>query len=334
MPIRIGINGFGRVGRLIFRAMIRRPEFEVVAINDLADPEVLAHLFRYDTVFGRFEGSVKVEGNTMLVDGKSSRVYKEKDPRKLPWRELEIDFVIESTGVFTTRADCTMHLEAGARKVLLTAPAKDKVDATIVMGVNHETLKPEHRVISNASCTTNCLAPIAKVINDNFGIVRGFMTTIHAFTNDQRVVDQIHRDLRRARTASLNIIPTTTGAAKAIGLVIPELSGKMDGIAMRVPIACGSIVDLVVQLDKTASTTDVNLAMKDASEGQLKGILEYTEDPIVSSDIIGNEHSAIFDAKSTMLLGDNFVKVLAWYDNEWAYAVRCLDVIECAARLG
>jgi glyceraldehyde 3-phosphate dehydrogenase len=327
MGIRVAINGFGRIGRLVFRAMVPRPEFDVVAINDLTDAKTNAHLLKYDTVFGRFEGKVEAREHALVVDGKEVKVVAEKDPAKLPWKSMEIDWVVESTGFFTTRAECARHVEAGAKRVLLSAPAKDKVDATLVLGVNHASVKPEDKVISNASCTTNCLAPVAKVLNDRFGIVRGLMTTIHAYTNDQRTADQVHKDLRRARAAGQNIIPTTTGAAKAIGLVIPELAGKLDGTAMRVPVPDGSVVDLVAELKQKATKDQVNSAMKEAAESALKGVLEYTEDEIVSSDVIGNTHSSIFDAKSTMILGDTFVKVVAWYDNEWGYSNRCVDVI-------
>lgn len=333
MSIKVAVNGFGRIGRLVFKALVARKEFEVVAINDVTEPKVLAHLLKYDTVFGRFDGTIEAKDNALVINGAKVMVVAEKDPTKLPWKQFEINFVVESTGVFTKRSECAKHLEAGAKRVLLTAPAKDEVDATVVYGINHKTLKPEHKVISNASCTTNCLAPIAKVINDKFGIVRGFMTTIHAFTNDQRTADQVHKDLRRARAASANIIPTSTGAAKAIGLVIPELKGKLDGVAMRVPVVDGSIVDLVAELKKPTTVADVNSAMKSAATSDLKGILEYTEDPIVSSDIIGNSHSSIFDAKLTMVLDNNFVKVMSWYDNEWGYSQRCADIIEYAANL-
>ncbi len=326
MAIRVAINGFGRIGRLVFRSMIKRPEFEVVAINDLTDAKTNAHLLRYDTVFGRYEGTVEVKDGNLVVDGKVIKVVAEKDPSKLPWKDLNVEWVVESTGVLTSTEECSKHLAAGAKRVLLTAPAKDKM-TTIVMGVNHTSVKPEERVISNASCTTNCLAPLAKVLNDRFGIVRGMMTTVHAFTNDQRTADQVHKDLRRARSASQNIIPTSTGAAKAIGLVLPELNGKLDGTAMRVPVVDGSVVDLTVELKAKVTKEDVNAAVREAARGPMKGILEYTEDEIVSSDVIGNTHSSIFDAKCTMVLGDNFVKVVSWYDNEWGYSNRCVDAI-------
>ncbi|OGL46361.1 MAG: type I glyceraldehyde-3-phosphate dehydrogenase [Candidatus Schekmanbacteria bacterium RBG_16_38_10] len=333
MTIRVAINGFGRIGRLIFRTISERSGIDIIAINDLAEPKIMAHLLKYDTVFGRFDGAINVKDNALIVNGKRTLVYSEKNPLLLPWKQLDIDFAIESTGLFTSKAECEKHIEAGAKYILLTAPSKDAVDATIVMGVNHEMLKPEHKVISNASCTTNCLAPVAKILHDKFGIVRGFMTTVHAFTNDQRTADQVHKDLRRARAASVNIIPTTTGAAKAIGLVIPELKGKLDGIAMRVPVADGSMIDLTVELSKQATIEEINSSFQNAASGELKDILEYTEDPIVSSDVIGNSHSSIFDAKSTMVIGNNFVKVVAWYDNEWGYSSRCVDLITYASRI-
>ncbi len=342
MAIRVAINGFGRIGRLVFRAMCGRAEFDVVAINDVTDAKTNAHLLKYDTIYGRFEGKVEAKTDALIVNGKEIKIAGSKndkgefvpgvkDPSKLPWREMNVDWVVESTGVFTKRSECAKHLDAGAKRVLLSAPAKDEVDCTTVMGVNHEAIKPEHKVISNASCTTNCLAPVAKVLNDKFKIVRGLMTTIHAYTNDQRTADQVHRDLRRARAAAMNIIPTSTGAAKAIGLVIPELSGKMHGVAMRVPVAVGSCVDLVCELGRKVTKDEINAAMKEASEGALKGILGYTEDEIVSSDVIGDERSSIFDAKSTMVLADSLVKVLSWYDNEWGYSQRCADIIYYAS---
>lgn len=328
MGIRIGINGFGRIGRLVFRAMTTHAEdFDVLAINDLASPKELAHLLKYDTVFGRFPGTVEAKERSLVVNGREIRITGEKDPTKLPWKELNIDWAVESTGVFTDKESCSKHLQAGAKRVLLTAPAKDAVDLTVVLGVNHNQLKPEHKIISNASCTTNCLAPVAKVLNDRFGILRGLMTTVHAYTNDQRTADQIHKDLRRARAAAQNIIPTSTGAAKAIGLVIPDLKGKLDGIAMRVPVVDGSIIDLTVELKQKADSKTINSAMKEAAAGDLRGVLEYTEDPIVSSDIIGTTASSVFDAGSTMGMPENMVKVFAWYDNEWGYSNRCVDVI-------
>ncbi|HHT9124911.1 MAG TPA: type I glyceraldehyde-3-phosphate dehydrogenase [Candidatus Brocadiia bacterium] len=329
MSIRVGINGFGRIGRIVFRVIEKKSDIEVVALNDLADAKSMAFLLKYDSIHGRFSGTVETKDECLVVNGKKIRLLKETVPAKLPWKDLGVDVVVESTGVFTKRADCAKHLEAGAKKVILSAPSSDKLDATIVMGVNTETLKPEHNIVSNASCTTNCLAPLAKVINDNFGIERGLMTTIHAYTNDQRVLDLIHKDLRRARAAGLNIIPTSTGAARAIGEVIPELKGKLDGMAMRVPVANGSAIDLVCIVKKKTTVTDVNKAMKEASEGSMKGILEYCEDPIVSSDVIGNPCSSIFDARSTFVI-ENLVKVISWYDNEWGYSNRIADLIKLA----
>jgi glyceraldehyde 3-phosphate dehydrogenase len=332
MGIRVGINGFGRIGRLVFRVMAGRPEFDLVAVNDVSDTKTNAHLLKYDTVFGPFEGTVAAKEGALVVNGREVKVLAEKDPGKLPWGSLNVDWVVESTGVFTSRDECAKHLTAGAKRVLLSAPAKDKVDITTCLGVNLDKVTPEHKVISNASCTTNCLSPVAKVLNDKFGIVRGLMTTIHAYTNDQRTADQVHKDLRRARAAAQNIIPTSTGAAKAIGLVIPELAGKLDGIAMRVPVIDGSVVDLTAELKQKATKEQINAAVRESAEGPMKGIIQYTEDPIVSSDVIGNAHSAIFDAPLTMALGDNFVKVVAWYDNEWAYSTRCADVIAILSR--
>lgn len=335
MAIRVAINGFGRIGRDVFRIMMKRPEFEVVAINDLAEAKTLAHLLKYDSVYGPFDGSIKLKDDGFVVDGKEIKVFVGfvgKDYFKLPWKEYQVDCVVESTGVFNKRAILEKHIEAGAKKVILTVPSKEPIDATIVMGVNEYLLKPEHRLISNASCTTNCLAPMAKVLNDSFGIRRGLMTTVHAYTNDQRLIDNIHQDLRRGRAAAMNIIPTTTGAAKAIGEVIPELAGKLNGIAIRVPVITGSLVDLVVTLRKDVTVEEVNAAFKTASEGKMKDVLEYTEDPIVSSDIIRNPHSCIFDASATMVIDKSEVKVLGWYDNEWAYAARVADLIAYAMR--
>lgn len=333
MAIKVGINGFGRIGRNVFRVIAKRNGIDVLAINDLADARTLSILLKYDSVHRRFDGNIETKDNSLIVKGKEIRLTKEKDPARLPWKELGVDIVIESTGVFTKRADCEKHLEAGAKKVILSAPSKDSLDATIVVGINSNSLKPEHKIVSNASCTTNCLAPIAKVINDNFQIEKGLMTTIHAYTNDQNVTDLMHSDLRRARAAAVNIIPTTTGAAKAIGEVIPELKGKLDGLAMRVPVVNGSVVDLVALVKKRVSIADINNVMKSASENELKGILEYCEDPIVSSDIIGNEHSCIFDAKSTYAVDGNLIKVIGWYDNEWGYSTRMADLIELMAKI-
>jgi glyceraldehyde 3-phosphate dehydrogenase len=332
MAIKIGINGFGRIGRNVFRAIAYRGDIDVLAINDLADSKSLEILLKYDSVHGRFDGSVEAKEKSLLVNGKEVKLLMEKDPSNLPWKSLGVDIVIESTGIFTSRADCAKHLDAGARKVILSAPAKDKIDATIVVGVNTKDLKPEHKIVSNASCTTNCLAPLAKVIHDSFGIEKGLMTTIHAYTNDQRISDFIHKDLRRARAAAVNIIPTTTGAAKAIGDVIPSLKGKLDGLAMRVPVANGSVTDLVVLVSKDVTVETVNAAMKRAAEGELKGILEYCEDPIVSSDVIGNTHSSIFDSALTYVIDKRMVKVVSWYDNEWGFSNRMVDLVELISR--
>ena len=340
MPkVRVAINGFGRIGRLAFRAMAARPEeFEVVAINDLAPPADLAVLLKYDTVHGRFPGQVEVTAEGLTVDGRRIKVLSERVPAKLPWGSMGVKVVLESTGVFTKRdsekGGYGDHLKAGAKKVVLSAPAKDEPDLTVVMGVNDQKLTPAHVCVSNASCTTNCLAPMVKVLHDAFGVRQGLMTTVHAYTNDQNLADLIHKDLRRARAGAQNIIPTTTGAARAVGQVIPELNGRLNGFALRVPVPDGSIADLVVTLNRSVTAAEVNAAMKKASAGPLRGIIEYTEDPIVSSDIIGNPHSCIFDALSTMTMpgdGGNMVKVVGWYDNEWGYSVRTADLI---ARMG
>ncbi len=337
--VKVGINGFGRIGRITFRALAARPEeFEIVAINDLGDPKKLALLLKYDSVQGRFPGTVDVEGNTLIVNGKKVQVCAERDPRKLPWKELGVEVALESTGFFTNRESgdkpgYDSHLTAGARKVVISAPAKDAPDLTVVFGVNDDQLTADHLCVSNASCTTNCLAPMAKVIHENFGIEHGLMTTVHAYTNDQRVSDQLHADPLRARAAAINIIPTTTGAAKAVGLVLPELNGKLTGLSLRVPVPVGSITDLVVTLSKDATADDVNAVMKAASEGPLKGILEYNTDPIVSSDIVGNPHSSIFDATWTTQIGGNMIKVLSWYDNEYGYSNRTADMIARLAQL-
>jgi len=328
MTVRIGINGFGRIGRLVVRAALRQgADVEFVGINDLTDARTLAHLFRYDSVHGVFPGEVAVDGDALVIDGRRIRVLAETDPARLPWRELGADVVIESTGRFTDRAGAAKHLEAGARKVIISAPAKDP-DVTICLGVNTEAYdRTAHDIISNASCTTNCLAPVAKVLVDTFGIERGFMTTVHAYTNDQRILDFPHKDLRRARAAALSIIPTTTGAARAVSLVIPELEGKLDGFALRVPTPDGSVTDLVAELSTEVTAQEVNAALKAAAEGPLKGILQYQEDPIVSTDIIGNPHSSIVDAALTMAKG-TMVKVVAWYDNEWGYSCRLVDLAQ------
>ncbi len=330
--INIAINGFGRIGRLVLRAIIKHhPEMRVVAINDLTDAKTLAYLFKYDSVHGIFPGDVSHTEDSIIVDGRTIRIFAEKDPETLPWRDLGVKYVVEATGVFNTREKAAKHLIAGADKVILTAPAKDEVDATVVMGVNHLNLRPQHQIISNASCTTNCLAPVAKVLHDNFGITGGLMTTIHAYTNDQRILDLPHKDLRRARAAAVSMIPTTTGAAKAIGLVIPELMGKLDGMAVRVPIPNGSLVDLSVNLERETTREAVNAAMKAAATGPMKGILEYVDEPIVSIDIVGNPHSAIFDSSATQVKG-NMLKIFTWYDNEWGYSCRTADLAAMMAK--
>ena len=333
MAIKVGINGFGRIGRNVFRVITEREGIDVVAVNDLADARTLSLLLKYDSVHGKFDGDIEAKEDAIVVKGKEVKLTKEKDPAGLPWKELGVDIAIESTGIFTKKADCAKHLEAGAKKVILSAPSKDQLDATIVMGINENDLKSEHKIVSNASCTTNCLAPLAKVINDNLQIEKGLMTTIHAYTNDQNVADMMHKDLRRARAAAINIIPTTTGAAKAIGEVIPELKGKLDGMAMRVPVANGSVTDLVVSVKKTTSAEEVNSVLKAAADNELKGILEYCEDPIVSSDIIGNEHSCVLDAMSTCVIDGNLIKVIGWYDNEWGYSNRMVDLAELIAKI-
>ncbi len=328
MAIRLAINGFGRIGRLVFRSILERhsDEFDIVAVNDLTDSKTLAHLFKYDSVHGRFPGKVSTYGDGLEIDGDRFKVFSEKDPAQLPWGDLGVDVVVESTGVFRTREKAGLHLQAGAGKVVISAPASGAVDATVVLGVNDDSLTGAEEVVSNASCTTNCLAPMVKVLDDAFGVRRGFMTTVHAYTADQRIQDAPHKDLRRARAAATSIIPTTTGAAKAVGLVLPHLAGKLDGFALRVPTLDGSLTDLTAELDKEVSADDVNEAMKGAADGALDGILEYTEDPIVSVDIIHNPHSCIFDSLSTMAMG-NLVKVVGWYDNEWGYANRTIDMV-------
>lgn len=326
---KIAINGFGRIGRLTFRALLEKENIEVVAINDLTDSATLAHLLKYDSVHGKFPGTVAVEGDYLVVNGQRIRIFAEKDPANLPWKDFGIDVVVESTGVFRTREKMSKHLAAGARKVALSVPSdnKEDVDLTVVIGVNDNLIKPEHQLISNASCTTNCLAPIAKVLNDKFGIKRGLMNTIHSYTNDQIILDAPHKDLRRARAAAMSIIPTKTGAAKAVGLVIPELKGKLDGFAMRVPTPDGSVVDLTCELNVSVTKEEINAAMKEAAEGPMKGVLEYCTDPVVSSDIIGNCHSSIFDSLLTQVMDGNFVKVVSWYDNERGYSQRLADLV-------
>lgn len=330
--MKVAINGFGRIGRNIFRAAMDdrefRKKFEIVAVNDLTDAKTLAHLLKYDSVHGIYGAEVRAKDGAIIVDGSEVKVLAEKDPANLPWKTLGVDIAVESTGFFTDRDGAAKHIAAGAKKVIISAPAKNP-DITIVMGVNHESYDAvRHNIISNASCTTNCLAPVVKVLNDNFTVKRGFMTTCHSYTNDQRILDLPHKDLRRARAAALSIIPTTTGAARAIGLVLPELQGKLDGLSLRVPTPNGSINDLVAELGKEVTQEEVNASLKRASEKELKGILEYTEVPLVSVDIIGNPHSAIVDGLSTSVIGGNFVKVLAWYDNEWGFSCRMVDLMK------
>ncbi len=334
--MKLAINGFGRIGRAVYRIIAERglTDIEIVAVNDLAPDDTLAHLLKYDTVFGKFPGEVTVADGYMSAGGHKVKMLEERDPAQLPWEELGVDVVVESTGVFRTREALNKHIAAGAERILLTVPSKDPVDATVVLGVNDDDLDAGDEIVSNASCTTNCLAPIAKVLNDSFGVESGIMTTVHAYTNDQAVADTPHSDLRRARHAAENIIPTSTGAAKAIGSVLPELDGKLDGMAMRVPIPDGSIVDLVVKVERDVTEDEVNAAMKAAAEGPMAGILEYTEDPIVSADIVGNPASSIFDSLLTKVIDGNLVKVVSWYDNEWGYSMRCRDLIKKAASLG
>ena len=329
MAVKVGINGFGRIGRNVFRAAhAAGADLEFVAVNDLTDPATLAHLLKYDSILGRFPGEVSVEGDTIVVDGTPLKVLSERDPAALPWGDLGADVVIESTGFFTARDDAAKHLAAGAKKVIISAPAKEP-DVTVALGVNFDSDydRDNHHVISNASCTTNCLAPFAKVLHESFGIESGLMTTIHAYTSDQRLHDMPHKDLRRARAAAVNLIPTTTGAAKAVGLVLPELNGKLNGLAVRAPVITGSVVDLVFAPSRPTDVGAVNAAIKEAAEGPLKGILSYTEDEIVSTDIVGDPHSSIFDAGQTMAIGDGkLIKAVSWYDNEWGYSNRCVEL--------
>ena len=327
MSVRVGINGFGRIGRMVYRAALENSEVEVIAVNDITDASTLAHLLKYDSAQGRFGKEVSVDGDALVVEGKTLRVLAERDPAKLPWGDLGVEIVVESTGIFRKREDCLKHVEGGAKKVLLTVPPKGDVDAMIVLGVNDDMLKPEHAVVSNASCTTNCLAPMAKVIHDAFTLESGLMTTVHAYTGDQRLIDAPHKDLRRARSAAVSIIPTTTGAAKAVGKVVPDLNGKLDGMAMRVPVQDGSVTDLVGITAKDISVEAINEEMKKAAETTYKGIIEYCTDPIVSVDIVGNPHSSIFDSQLTMTMGSRMFKVVSWYDNEWGYSNRCVDLI-------
>ncbi|MCL2028045.1 MAG: type I glyceraldehyde-3-phosphate dehydrogenase [Bacteroidales bacterium] len=328
--VKVAINGFGRIGRITYRNLLEKQGVEIVAINDLTDAKTLAHLFKYDSVHGKFPGTVSVDGDKIVINGKAIKIYAEKDPENLPWKDLGVDIVIEATGVFRNREKMGKHIKAGAKKVILTVPADkaEDVDATVVLGVNDHVITKDLQFISNASCTTNCLAPFAKVLNDNFGIKRGLMNTIHSYTNDQIILDAPHKDLRRARAAAVSIIPTSTGAAKAVGLVIPELKGKMDGFAMRVPTPDGSVVDLTCELNKPATAEEINAAFKEAANGPMKGILEYCEDPIVSIDIVGNPHSSIVDAGLTKVMDGNFVKIVAWYDNEAGYSHRVADLVE------
>jgi len=324
----VAINGFGRIGRSILRIIVENDsDINVVAINDLGNYENLAYLLKHDSVMGILDGNVSVAGDKLIVDDRSIQLTSIKDPTDLPWKEMNVDVVVESTGIFRDSESLNKHLDAGAKKVLLTVPPKDDIDATIVLGVNDSDLKPEDKIVSNASCTTNCLAPIAKVLDDNFGIISGLMTTVHAYTNDQALAETTHTDFRRGRSATQNIIPTSTGAAKAVGMVLPELNGKLDGMAMRVPVPDGSVVDLVVELEKKVSIDDINKAVKNAADNELNGILEYSEVPLVSTDILNNPHSSIYDASSTQLLEGNHVKVVCWYDNEWGYSNRVVDLI-------
>jgi glyceraldehyde 3-phosphate dehydrogenase len=336
MGTKVAINGFGRIGRAVCRILMQRKNLELVAINDLSDAASLAHLFKYDTVMGKWDGTVEVKDGNLVINGKTIKILAVKNPVELPWKDMGVDIVVESTGIFVSKESPKGgygdHIKAGAKKVVLTVPSKDEIDATIVLGVNDEMLTADKNCVSNASCTTNCLAPVAKVINEVFGIEKGLMTTVHAYTNDQRVADMIHKDMRRARAAAQNIIPTTTGAAKAVGKVIPALKGKLDGMALRVPVPDGSCVDLVAELKKEATVDEINAAIKAAANGKMKGILEYTEEPIVSSDIIGNPASSIFDAKCTMVNG-KMVKIVSWYDNEWGYSQRTVDIMEKMAKL-
>ncbi len=327
MSIRIGINGFGRIGRLVFRAGFGRDGYEFVAVNDISDPATMAHLLKYDSVHGRFQGSIESTDEGFVIDGSPVKVLSERDPGALPWGDLDIDVVVEATGIFRKPEEVHKHIDAGASKVVLTVPPKGDLDAMVVLGVNDEVLTPDVKTVSNASCTTNCVAPMAKVLHDSFGLEHGVMNTVHAYTNDQRILDLVHSDLRRARAAALNMIPTTTGAARAVGKIIPDLDGKLDGLSLRVPVPAGSIVDLVATLGESVTIESVNQAFKAAAAGGLNGYLEYSEEPLVSSDIVGNPHSCIFDSLSTMVIGGNLVKILGWYDNEWGYSCRVVDLV-------
>ncbi len=327
MKPRIAINGFGRIGRTITRIAKLRRHYDVVAVNDIATPDQLAYAFKYDSIHGIYPGQVSLEGNIMSIDDDPFVVLNELEPAKLPWKEYEVDYVIEASGQFRTIAQLEQHLEAGAKRVIVTVPTKDDLPSTVVMGVNDHVVTADSKIISNASCTTNCAAPIAKVLQDNFGIVRGLLTTVHAYTSDQRLIDSPHKDMRRSRSAATNIVPTSTGAAKAIGKVLPELEGKLDGLAMRVPVPDGSLIDFTLQLKTATSVSQINHAMKTAADTYLQGILEYCDDPIVSSDIIGNSHSSIFDAALTQVIDKTFIKVISWYDNEWGYSSRVEEMI-------
>lgn len=329
---KVAVNGFGRIGRAVFREIFKRGSLDVVAINDITDAPTLAHLLKYDSVYGKFNGTIEVKENSLIVNGKEIKVFAERDPSNLPWKDLGVELVIESTGVFRNKEKASAHITAGAKKVIVTAPAKGEIDATIVLGVNDDELKPEHTVISCASCTTNSIAPVIKVLHEKFRVLNGFLTTVHAYTNDQRILDLPHRDLRRARAAAINTIPTTTGAAKAVALVIPELKGKLDGIALRVPVPVGSITDFVCNVEKETTVEEVNMVMKEAAENELKGILYYNDELVVSSDIVGNSHSAIFDATLTKVNG-TLVKVFSWYDNEYGYSCRVVDTAERWAKM-
>jgi glyceraldehyde 3-phosphate dehydrogenase len=335
MKTKVGINGFGRIGRNAFKAALaKNADFEIVAINDITNPATLAHLLKYDSCFGKFDGTVEAKSDAIIVNGKEIKILAVRNPEELPWKEMGVEVVLESTGLFTKKADAEKHIKAGAKKVIISAPATDE-DITIVMGVNEDKYDPQnHHVLSNASCTTNCLAPFAKVIDEEFGIVRGLMTTIHSYTNDQRILDLPHSDLRRARAAAVSIIPTTTGAAKAVSLVLPQLKGKLNGMAMRVPTPAVSVVDIVFELKKNATKDEVNAALKKASENEMKGILGYTEEPLVSIDFKEDERSSIIDALSTMVIEDNMVKVVSWYDNEWGYSNRAVDLMEYVIKKG
>jgi len=335
MRTKVGINGFGRIGRNAFKAALaKNADFEIVAINDITNPATLAHLLKYDSCFGHFGGTVEAKSDAIVVNGKEIKILAVRNPEELPWKEMGVEVVLESTGLFTKKEDAEKHIKAGAKKVIISAPAKDE-DITIVMGVNEDKYDPQtHHILSNASCTTNCLAPFAKVIDEEFGIVRGLMTTIHSYTNDQRILDLPHSDLRRARAAALSIIPTTTGAAKAVSLVLPQLKGKLNGMAMRVPTPAVSVVDIVFELKKTVTKEEVNAALKNAAEGPLKGILGYTEEPLVSIDFKEDPRSSIIDGLSTMALEDNMVKIVSWYDNEWGYSNRAVDLMEYVIKKG